>query len=36
MAQQFPKVAIPATILSTVGRVVFAVPVALAYAAVSE
>lgn len=36
MAPPFPNVAFPATLLSTVGHVVFAVPVALGYAIVTK
>lgn len=36
MAPPFPNVAFPATLISTVGHVVYAVPVAVAYALVSE
>lgn len=35
-APPFPNVAIPATIISTIGHVVYAIPVALFYAVVSE
>ncbi|MUW13665.1 hypothetical protein GJ633_02580 [Halorubrum sp. CBA1125] len=35
-APPFPNVAIPATIVSTVGHVVYAIPVAVAYSVVSE
>lgn len=35
-APPFPNIAFPATLLSTVGHIVYAVPVAVAYAVVSE